>query len=733
MRDADRSRSRAAAARLPAALAVAISVAAALLPSTRVVEPGGWVPGALLLTVFVLGVAAAVRALRWPAVVAGLIAALAWVMALTAVFFRGSAWAFVIPSPETVGFAGSLVSAAVDEMAAGIAPLPATVPVSFFFVAAAGALAVVLDHVVITARLPLLASVAVLAVGLAPAIAVPDRFDGGQVVALAVAVLLLLWTDERTRPGRERRLWSGTSAGALAVASAAMVVAFVATPLLPPPTPPAGAGIGTSIGIDASLRLGEDLRRPAPVDVLTVRSSAGSAPYLRAATLSGFDGSRWRPDRSAVTDVEDGFGPLETDPGIELVEVETHIEVDRLRASYLPVPYAALEIEGLEGTWGLYRQNRTVTALTADTVGQRVDVRSVQARPSLEQIRAASSRGADVPQRYYGLPSATPPEIAATALAVTQGAETDFDALAALQRWFRSSEFSYSLTAPVEDDFDGAGVDAIAQFLQERTGYCIHFASSFAVMARTLGMPTRIVVGYLPGNATDEIVEDQSVYAVTSDLLHAWPEVYFEGIGWVGFEPTNSLGAPPRFTASGSAPSEPLPEAGTPSTAPTDPDALDTPQQDAGGGVPVVGADTAARGWTVTAVTVAGALLVIALPGLAAALRRRARLRTGDPAAAWLTVQETAIDLGIPVPASDSPRALGRRLYAAGADRAAVDRLVRAVEHAAYAPAASAPGAVADAAAAVRASLLGAASPAVRARALLLPRSLVVRPGAAPA
>src|SRR5690606_8316283 len=130
------------------------------------------------------------------------------------------------------------------------------------------------------------------------------------------------------------------------------------------------------------------------------------------------------------------------------------------------------------------------------------------------------------------------PAIAETADEVTAEATNDYDRLIALQAWFRGPEFAYSLDAPVADGFDGTGADAVAEFLDVREGYCVHFASAFAIMARTLDMPSRIVVGFLPGVNTNETVDGERVGAVSTSMVHAWPEVHFDGIGWVAFEPT---------------------------------------------------------------------------------------------------------------------------------------------------------------------------------------------------
>jgi transglutaminase-like putative cysteine protease len=718
-----------------AAVGVEVAVLAALLPSLRVIQPGAWLPGGLALAALILALGVLARRLRWPAPAVAALQIVAWIGALTVVFFRESAWFGIVPSPSVVDVAVALVEQTLQEMATGVPPLPATLAVSFFFVAAIGGLAVVLDYVVIATRLPLLASVAVLTVGLAPSVAVPGRLDLWQVVLLAVSILFLLFTDARTRPGADRRVWTASSARALAVGAVAVVVALVVTPLLPVPDQRLNVGRGGSMAIDASLRLGDDLRRPDPVDVLTLRSDVAGAPYLRVATLSRFDGDDWQPDATALDPLDDGFDSLPVASGIPVSDVKTHIEIDRLRSAYLPVPFAATDVDGLGGDWGLQQENRTVVAVNADATGQTYDVTSTSVQPSLEQIRSATSRRADVDPVYRGLPERTPASIGDMARQVTADATTDYDAASELQQWFRSSAFSYSLDSPVSDDFDGAGVEAVEEFLRAREGYCVHYASAFAIMARSLGMPTRIVVGYLPGTATGEIVDGDTVYTVSSHLLHSWPEVYFEDIGWMRFEPTNSLGAPPRFAAAGSSTTG-NPDAATdaPTSAPTASAAPTRGAEDIASGTPsgTVTAAGTGRAWATAGVVMLGVLVVLALPGTVGAARRRRRMRAADTPASWLLVQETAIDLGIPAPASDSPRAFGDRLRIAGADPADVARLVRTVERDAYAPpeGASRPGdGTAAAAASVRSSLLAAAPKNRRWRALLAPRSLLVRPG----
>src|SRR5699024_1469363 len=95
------------------------------------------------------------------------------------------------------------------------------------------------------------------------------------------------------------------------------------------------------------------------------------------------------------------------------------------------------------------------------------------------------------------------------------------------QAYFRGDDFEYSLDAP-----EKASGDAISDFLSDKKGYCVQFSSAMTIMARTMGIPARIGVGFAGGE------EDDGGYDVSMQDSHAWPELYFEGAGWVRFEPT---------------------------------------------------------------------------------------------------------------------------------------------------------------------------------------------------
>jgi len=314
---------------------------------------------------------------------------------------------------------------------------------------------------------------------------------------------------------------------------------------------------------------------------------------------------------------------------------------------------------------------------------------SLIAAPSQEQLRAS---GGTLPREVLAdlrLPRVMPDIIGDTAREVTRGAATHFDEALALQAYFQSGDFGYSLEAPSAAD-PADGMNVIARFLRDKEGYCVHFASAMAVMARVLGIPSRIGLGYLPGSP-GPAVDGRPVYTVTSDDLHAWPELYFAGVGWVPFEPTVSRGAPAQFSSTqanegGGTVDETQSSTGAVApqlpVAPTDPGAATV--------------DDGAGRWEAAgraALAILASIAVLLAPAAVRVLVRRRRLARlargdGDVWLAWRELCDTAQDLGIPLNASETPRAFAERLMRGrasdSAGRVAVDSLRARLELAAY-------------------------------------------------
>ncbi|AYD89210.1 hypothetical protein D5R93_02500 [Actinomyces lilanjuaniae] len=334
------------------------------------------------------------------------------------------------------------------------------------------------------------------------------------------------------------------------------------------------------------------------------------------------------------------------------------------------------------------------------------------------QVPVAFAASWDVLERYTRLPEDTPvaaAQAAREAVAQAGAGEDAASRAAALASWLRGEGFVYDESAPGgtdgTDDGSGGGsggdsgegaeggsaMETVATFLQERRGYCVHYASAFTVMARSLGLPTRIAVGYAsaaagPGRWTQ----------VRGDQLHAWPEVWVEEEGWVAFEPTpggsgveadqqgqDAVSAPPTSSPAEPTPGQPASQPGTPSAA----EAQGASAPQAG----VRASATSASRWS--AVVVLAVLLACLLaPGLLRAVagrRRRRRVSSGrDPAAAaWEELVALGTDLRLlsraPVGRARTQEAVAERLVAAlssptrqpqGADPDTGDLLRRARE-----------------------------------------------------
>lgn len=132
-------------------------------------------------------------------------------------------------------------------------------------------------------------------------------------------------------------------------------------------------------------------------------------------------------------------------------------------------------------------------------------------------------------QTYLTVPDDMPSIVKQRAEEITYGQIRPYDMMVALENALRT-QYAYTLTPGETPD----GEDFVGYFLETGSGYCVHFASAMTMMARTVGVPSRLVVGY--GLEQDE--KGDQWYARRKNA-HAWTECYFEGLGWVAFDPTS--------------------------------------------------------------------------------------------------------------------------------------------------------------------------------------------------
>ncbi|MER5732784.1 DUF3488 and transglutaminase-like domain-containing protein [Streptomyces sp. NPDC002138] len=509
-----------------------------------------------------------------------------------------------------------------------------------------------------------------------------------------------------------------------------------------------GGGLGTGIAqaVNPLVALQDSLNTQDNREVLKYRTDSKelSEQYLRILSLDQFDGVKWEASARPLSDLP---ARLPEPPGLsrELLDSSTEIRTSISAAGtyaqrYLPMPYPATSVD-VRGRWRFEPVGRTLVGeqLGKDKYqnaqGAQYTVRSVQLRPTADQLAAAPAAAPSFLGENTRLPDNLPAVVSDTARKVTQGARGDYAKAVKLQDYFAvNGGFTYDTKVA-----SGSGSQAIAKFLADKRGFCIHFSFSMATMARSLGIPARVAVGFAPGTKQG----DGSVVVTMRDA-HAWPELYFEGVGWTRFEPTPQRGNAPAYTRPDVPVAQPsasaaLPSASASAPAPAPSQSVDCPPQqkrlgECGDAAAAAGAGGGSGGVPAGTVIAWSALAaaVLALPLLPLLWRSRVRgrrLRSGDPLLAWRELGDAAWDVGIAPDEALSPRAAAARIIERGrleADAAdAVRRIAGAVERVLYAPPSGASPALSPApdVLAARTALLAAVSRRTRLRALFAPRS----------
>ena len=725
---ADRQRARWNGRRASAAWQVSLLLFALLvvvIVGLHVILSGiAWAFQLSLVGLLVLGVSALVRRFSRVLWLPTAIAAVVFLAAMTAFFAPQTAILAVVPTPDTLSAFSTLITQANLSISGQSLPATADTGITFLLCFGVAGIALAADVLAILLRAPALAGVPFIVLLAVPSVVEPGSTDPFVFVLAVVVYLMLLRVGAPRRQGRL----------SLAVGAAAVVLALVVPAVLPPidssGTTQSG-GFGT--GVNPVLSLGDDLRRSAARDVLSYSTTSGNAHYLRLVSVENFRGTNWKPDDFRL-DRRNTVDEIATAPGLEAAVPRTRdtttVSVQSLSSEWLPLPYPSTKVTGLQGSWYWDRDGHAVSSTDRSVSGQQYRVSDLELAPTPEQLLAAGTTVSAGLEQYLGIPANLPPIVTDTARAVVGTAPTNYEKALLLQSYFHDGDFEYSETAPVENGYDGTGAGVIARFLSDKAGYCIHFASAMAVMARVLGIPARISVGFLPGTQIAD-TDGRTTFQVDSHDLHAWPELYFEGIGWTRFEPTVSRGDLPSY-ADLSTPDVPTPSA---SDNPTPTSSASAPASAAPTTAPEPSASTRADDgsaaaesadvpWWIGLVVLLLLVLVLA-PAVIRLLERRRRVReltagTAPVLVAWREVLQSAQDLGRPVPETLTPREAAAELGGGPA----VERLVSALEQERFSEFPVAYGGAVDDLRAVRANLRRGERRRVRAVAALFPPSI---------
>ncbi len=718
-------------------LAGALAVLLASLALQPLLDGAWWLSRSIVVVAAVTLTGVLVRAVRAPAPLQPVAQAVALLVTLVALFVGESArWGF-LPGPAAITALRELAASGRAFAEQTVAPAGFDPGLQLLVVAGVGLVALVVDTLAVGLDLPgltlaPLGALFVVAWAIGRGQAPPLAF-----VLVAVAWLLVLASTQRDRvagwgPGAR----PGSALATFGIGAVAVVLALVAgglTALRGPAGSIGDFGVGTGGGtvtLDAMVSLRRSLVQNDDRVVLSFATTAQSPDYLRLAVLEAFDGEQWRSAGPAELGARPPLAPSGVGAGTGPL-TEYRLDVGPLTGTTLPSPSGTI---ASLNDWPVAFDQRTSLPVRTDGAtiqGERVGL--VAAVPALDAqvLRAASTAGtagaALDPANLADPSPVVTEELGELAREVTAGAETPYDAAVALQRWF-TTDGGFTYSTAIEG---GSDDDALATFLDERVGYCEQFAATMALMARSIGVPARVVVGFTQGRP------EGPQWVVRGTDAHAWPELWMGSAGWVRFEPTP--GAP---TATVPSYSRPLAEAAEPTAAPTQEGSQTGPTDEAlPGGIPedegiaAAGGGAASGGARWWPLGLALGLLVLALPLAWRTARRRRRLARGDGEAAYAEVVDTAADLGLPLLGSTPRSALAevRRLVGAAPTAgpevgSALDRIQRAVEWQRYGPAGAATprrGALSADVALVRRALAGRCGPGRRLGALVVPRSLL--------
>ena len=700
---------------------------------------------------------------------------------LNALFSGPQSLARVVPTAASLRHLLDLVSAG-QATAGGAAPVLDTHGVQLLAAGGIGLAAVAVDFLAVRLHRPAIAGLPLLVVFMAPIVTAAKTGGIGGLFTFLLAAVGYLWllsADGRERLrgwGRVVTVWHGTGedeqlggaeVGTLAATGRRIGFAAVCAAMLAPLLLPSLNMHRLFDSSDGGVHV-QEVPLPNPVDqlhgllirpeiqrVLSYKTIPLTSPadfqptaqYLQVYVLNyDNDSSSWQlvqPDHSTKVSPTALQPTPGLAPGTPTVLTRTKVTLGPVSGYawpifFLPVPYAP-DLLQVPGSW---READDTLMIYSGRVGRNVayTVTSQEADPTPAILEGSQQ---DLPasiSAYQGFNSPVTNKLRAIAQQITRGTHNAYTRALALERWFLSGQFTYSLLSGVPNSPAG-----LLKFLTtSRHGYCQQFAFAFAVLARLVGIPSRIAIGYTAGQPGAH-----GTWQVTTADAHAWPELYFSGAGWIRFEPTpggadgQGTAVQPSYVTAGSASTGPGSHTTKPGSHPSPAPSASTGlthlphvQVPPTGALPPSSSIAAGSGGASRMPLIIALLAILALaaaaPGTTRLVvrRRRWRAATGDAGlaqAAWLEICDDLEDFGLPCLASESPRTVARRVCSDtqidAAAREAVGRIASTVEQAHYAPTPPAAGPIRMDVTIVRRALGRSSGFTARCQAGLLPAS----------
>jgi hypothetical protein len=479
--------------------------------------------------------------------IATLVSAAALLLAMTWLAVPHTTW-FALPTATSVRSLETLATLVGAQARQYVSPAPATPSLVMAGAVAVWAAVFSCYALAFRAQSPLLALVPPLALVVFADSVLDDAIKPVYGALFLIAALAVLFADSLRRIRAWGPVWSPVAgrdrllpvAGRNArwVGASALVAAVLAPLLLP--------GFGTTSLLDISrwgdhrvsvsplVQMGSVLTNPKyNVPFFTVHvDPPGRHSYWRMESLDSFDGNTWEalPDNGAEMQVQNGAIPTAPEAGRSVTQ--TFTMMDDLGYSWLVSGGNVPTQISIDHAVSWHPPSSSLTMDGWPNDGESYTVTSTYTNPTPHELRVAGVGPVD--PLDLGLPTdpsmAIPASVTTAALRWTARADTRYDEVMAIMRHLQSSHgFIYDPTVDLQDDSQ-----ALADFLNERKGFCQQFAGLMAVMLRYLGIPARLGLGFTQGTSTSE----PGTYVVNGQDYHTWVEVPFNGFGYITFDPT---------------------------------------------------------------------------------------------------------------------------------------------------------------------------------------------------
>lgn len=470
-------------------------------------------------------------------------------LALTWFVFPQTAW-YGLPSIRTLRAIGRSLEFVGQQTRTEVSPAPPLPPLMLAAMTAVWAASSSAYTLAVRAGSPILAVLPPVALVAFADVVLEDGVRPIYAATFLLAALAVVFTDGLRRIRQWGPVWSGayrdhtlrsaTGRGVRRVTLVALGAALLVPGLLPgfrsdPLIDLTGGGGG--IGDDPFASIHASLNREEAVEVFRVTTDSGKASYWRLLTLDEFDGSEWKVSDpglgAAVTHPVPATLPVDVPAGAERLDQE--ITVVGYADRWVPMAYPAetvdvpADVVEYDEALGIARVPDPLRA------GQTYRVSSYRVLPSPKELDPVTFEDVSEYGDLTFLPDDVPDRVREIAAEWTADEPTPYRRVLAIQEHLRSAPFEYDPT--IEPD---PGAAAIVEFLDERqTGFCQQFATSMAVLVRSLGIPARIGYGYKQGDDLG------GTWVVDSHDLHTWVEVLFPGYGWLAFDPTPGVSSSP--------------------------------------------------------------------------------------------------------------------------------------------------------------------------------------------